>query len=243
MLIFRPDWGLGGGFITVQNKNREILEQRCALFLFCCEIPSLQHSSVFLATQKNHFLFQMGQTLPFIRYPTLWALQNRTNPGSGSAKLHHPTLHKRTTDGGKRWRGIYCFFLSGAATLFCHMEHRRGQRHTSAPHSPPHLLHSPPPRLLSEELLLCSLEQRGCDSWQTSCQLHRSGGSHYFLLPHCSVVLGQDKTLQDIAQYLQCVFPIKQRKKLKWAINLKIPENEAAWLIGENVPKYIKQGN
>lgn len=54
--------------------------------------------------------------------------------------------------------------------------------------SPPFVL--PLPRLLSKELLLCSLEQRGCDSWQTSCQLLRSGGSHYFLLPHCSVVLG-----------------------------------------------------
>lgn len=34
---------------------------------------------------------------------------------------------------GGRWRGIYYFFLSGAATLFCHMEHRRGWRHASTP--------------------------------------------------------------------------------------------------------------
>lgn len=55
---------------------------------------------------------------------------------------------------------------------------------------PPTFVPRPLPCLLSEELLLCSLEQRGCDSWQAPCQLLRSGGSHYFLLPHCSVVLG-----------------------------------------------------
>lgn len=43
---------------------------------------------------------------------------------------------------GGRWRGIYYFFLSGAATLFCHTEHRRGWRHASTPPPAPP---SPPP--------------------------------------------------------------------------------------------------
>lgn len=153
-----------------------------AVLYFCSVVKFHPYSSVFLSTQETHFLFQMDWTLHFICYPTLWALQNGTSP----RRLHSLTLLKQAPGGGKRWGGIYYSFLSVAATLFCHVEHRRGQRHNSEP--PPFV--SPLPCLLSEELLLCSLEQRGCDSWQTSCQLLRSGGSHYFLLPHCSVVLG-----------------------------------------------------
>lgn len=143
MLIFCPDWGLGGGFITVQNKNREILEQHCALFLFCCEIPSLQHSSVFLPMQENHFLFQMGQTVRFICYPTLWALQNCTNPGSGRAKLHRPTLRKQTAGGGKVERNLLLLFKWCSHSLLPHGAQEGVETCFYTPSSPPFPASSP----------------------------------------------------------------------------------------------------
>lgn len=147
--------------------------------MFCCEIPSLH---LCLSVHRgNPFSFPNWLGSAFLMLPHF----------AGTAKWYQPKkaallnpLQANYRRGKKVGRNLLLLFKC-CTTLFCHMEHRRRQRHTS---EPPFVL--PLPCLLSEELFLCSLEQRGGDSWQASCQLLRSGGSHYFLLPHCSVVLG-----------------------------------------------------
>lgn len=120
-----------------------------AVLYFCSVVKFHPYSSVFLSTQETHFLFQMGWTLHFICYPTLWALQNGTSP----RRLHCLTLLKQAPGGGKRWGGIYYSFLSVATTLFCHVEHRRGQRHNSEP------------PLLSPPFPVSSLKSCSCVPW------------------------------------------------------------------------------
>lgn len=200
MLIFCPGWGLGGGFIAVQNKNRDILKQCCAVFLLCCEIPSLQRSP-FCPCRKTIF-FSKWATL-CILYATPRDGHSKTVPiRKAAATTPNPS---ETNCEWKVERNLLLFKWCSHSLLSY-----GAQEEVETCFYPPSAL---TPCLLSKELLLCSLEQKGCDSWQASCQLHRSGGSHYFLLPHCSVILGQDKALQDITQYLQYrsfyVFPTK----------------------------------
>lgn len=98
-------------------------------------------------------------------------------------QLHHPTLQKQTPCEWKMDRNLLLLFKWCSHSLLSYGAQEEVETYFYPPLAPA-------PRLLSEELLLYSLEQKGCDSWQASRQLHRSGGSHYFLLPHCSVMLG-----------------------------------------------------
>lgn len=97
-----------------------------AVLYFCSVVKFHPYSAALSAHAGKPFSFPNGLHCAFYMLPHVMGTAKLYQ--FGKQQLQHPTLQKQTVSG--RWRGIYCF-LSGAATLFCHMEHRRRWRHAS----------------------------------------------------------------------------------------------------------------